>query len=143
MFQIEWDDDFTITVSFEVVGVLEMLPQDSVVVDLAIDGQSDGAFVVDQGLGTAVDADDTQTFMAENGVVSRPVARPVRPTMAQALDALQGLGFKSGYRRMAAKQREVSGLLSLGRRTRKKQTTCNMQMHSENVPMAGEDTTHD
>lgn len=107
MFQIEWDDDFTVAVSFEVVRGLEMLPQDSVVVDLAVDGQSHGPFIVDQGLGTAINADNAQAFVAENGVVSRPVPRPVRTTMAKAFDTLQGLGFKSGYRRMAA-NREIS-----------------------------------
>ena len=58
------------------------------VIDLAIDSQADCSFIIDQGLSTAVDSDDTETFMAEDRVVARPVARPVRTAMPQAFDAL-------------------------------------------------------
>lgn len=112
MFEVQRDDDFTITVGLEVVRGLEMLSQDSVVVDLAIDGQSHCTLIVDQRLGAAVHADDTKSFVAEYGVVPSPVARPVGTTMPQAFDALKSLGFKGGYRRMAVKRNTISYLRS-------------------------------
>lgn len=141
VFQIQWDDNFAIAVRLEVVGGLEMLPQDSVVVDLAVDGQSHGTLIVDQRLGTAVDADDTKSFVTEDGVVPRPVARPVGSAMPQTLDTLQGLGFEGGYRRMAARRALVS-LMSFLTVPKKKDMLC-MATGELNIPMAGEDTTHD
>ena len=38
----------------EVVGSLELLPQDPMVVDFAIDCKRDGAIIVDQGLSSTV-----------------------------------------------------------------------------------------
>jgi hypothetical protein len=52
-----------------------------VVVDLAIHGQGNCSFVIDQGLRTAVHSHYTQAFMAEDGVVPSPVTRPVRAAM--------------------------------------------------------------
>jgi hypothetical protein len=48
------DDDFAIRMRLVVVRGLQGLPNDTVVVDFAIDGQSQGAIIVDQGLGTGV-----------------------------------------------------------------------------------------
>ncbi len=44
------DDDLAVRVGLELVGLLEVLPQRSMVVDLAIDGQGDGFLLVGQGL---------------------------------------------------------------------------------------------
>jgi hypothetical protein len=41
-------------VSLEVVLVLQCFPQDTVVVDLAVDGEGKGLVIVDKGLGTGV-----------------------------------------------------------------------------------------
>jgi hypothetical protein len=48
------DDDFTVRVCFIVVLNIQGLSQDAVVVNLAIDSQSEGAVVVDEGLRTGV-----------------------------------------------------------------------------------------
>lgn len=82
IFLVQRDDDFAVAVGFEIVWALELLAQDSVVVDFSIDGQGNGALVVDQWLGAGVDADDAQALMAEDGVVASPVAGPVGPTVS-------------------------------------------------------------
>jgi hypothetical protein len=41
-------------VSLEVILRLQVFPQDTVVVDLAVNGESEGGVIVDQGLGTGV-----------------------------------------------------------------------------------------
>lgn len=99
---VQWDDDLTITVCLEVVRRLEMLAQNSVVVNLAIDSQSNASFIVDQRLCASVDTHNTQALMAENCVVSNPVARPIGTTVSKAFDTLQCSGFEGGYRRMTA-----------------------------------------
>ena len=48
------NDNFTVRVRLEVVRVLQVLPQLSVVVDLAIDGKDDGLIRVGQGLGAGI-----------------------------------------------------------------------------------------
>jgi uncharacterized cupin superfamily protein len=72
-----------------VVRGLQGLPNDTVVVDFAIDGQSQGAIIVDQGLGTGVDTDDTQTLVGEDGSFRDKVAAPVGSTMAHSLGHAQ------------------------------------------------------
>lgn len=47
-------DDFAVRVGLKLGRALKLLAQDSVVVDLAVDGQEDGACLVDQGLRTGV-----------------------------------------------------------------------------------------
>ena len=44
------NDDLTVGVSLEVVGGLQVLADQTVVVDLAIDGEDDGAVGIGQGL---------------------------------------------------------------------------------------------
>jgi hypothetical protein len=46
--------DLAVRVCLEVVRLLEALAQDAVVVDLAIDGQGHGSFVIDQWLSASV-----------------------------------------------------------------------------------------
>jgi hypothetical protein len=41
-------------VSLEVILGLQVFPQDTVVVDLAVNGESEGGVIVDKGLGTGV-----------------------------------------------------------------------------------------
>jgi hypothetical protein len=48
------NDDLTIRVSLEVVLGLQGFPQNTVVVDLAVDGEGKGLVIVDEGLGTGV-----------------------------------------------------------------------------------------
>lgn len=48
------DDDFAIRVRLERVGVLEVLANDLVVVNLTVDGEGDGAILVQQRLGARV-----------------------------------------------------------------------------------------
>jgi hypothetical protein len=60
------NDDFAVRVCLEVVGRLEALAEDAVVVDFAIDGERDSLLLVDQGLRTRVDTDDTQALVDED-----------------------------------------------------------------------------
>jgi hypothetical protein len=50
----------------EVVGCLEALAKDAVVVDFAIDGKRDGLILADQGLCARVNTNDTQTLVDED-----------------------------------------------------------------------------
>ena len=48
------DNDFAIGMGLELIGMFQLLAQDSVVVDLAIDRQGEGAILVEKRLGTGV-----------------------------------------------------------------------------------------
>lgn len=48
------NDDLTVGMRLELILGLQSLPEDTVVIDLAVDGQGKGAIVVDKGLGTGV-----------------------------------------------------------------------------------------
>jgi hypothetical protein len=48
------NDNFTVRVCLEVVLGVKALPQKTVVVDFAIDGEGEAAVLVDEGLGTGV-----------------------------------------------------------------------------------------
>jgi hypothetical protein len=77
-----WYDDFTIRVRFEIIWLLQVLPQYAMVVDFAIDCQSDAPVFVDKWLCARVlqplardsvhtvichtDTHNTQTFMHKN-----------------------------------------------------------------------------
>jgi hypothetical protein len=48
------NDDFAVRVGLEVVLVVKVLADGSVVVDLTVDSEGEGAVIVDKGLGTGV-----------------------------------------------------------------------------------------
>lgn len=48
------NDDLAVGVSLEVVLGLQGFPENTVVVDLAVDGEGKGLVIVDEGLGTGV-----------------------------------------------------------------------------------------
>lgn len=48
------NDNLAVGVRLEVILGVKVLPQDAVVVDLAVDGKGEGLIVVDEGLGTGV-----------------------------------------------------------------------------------------
>ncbi len=50
----KWDNNFAIGVSLEVVWLLQILANDSVVVDLTIDGERDGLVGVGEWLSTGL-----------------------------------------------------------------------------------------
>ena len=50
----QWDNDFAIRMRLEVVLCLQALSQDSVIIDLSVDCQSQRLVVVDQGLSAGV-----------------------------------------------------------------------------------------
>lgn len=52
--------------SLEVVWGLEGLSNDSVVVDLTVDGKGNSLIAVGKWLSSTVDTDDTQTFVGKN-----------------------------------------------------------------------------
>lgn len=80
------NDDLTVRVSLEVVLGLQVLAQDTVVVDFAVNGEGEGGVIVDKGLSTGVwgrtvsktkhcrsdssmlltNTDDTQTLVGQN-----------------------------------------------------------------------------
>jgi hypothetical protein len=53
-------------VSLEVVGFLQRLSNDSVVVNFAIDSQGNGFILVGKRLRATVDTNNTQTFVGKN-----------------------------------------------------------------------------
>ena len=58
----------------EVVRCFDGFSQYSMIVDLAVDCQSNGVVVVDQRLSTRVHAHYTKALVAQNGVVAGPVS---------------------------------------------------------------------
>src|SRR5882724_2166644 len=66
---IQRDDDFTVAVGQEAVAArLQIRPQLLVVVDLAVAHQPDGFVGIDQGLAAALQVDDRETAVPEDGV---------------------------------------------------------------------------
>lgn len=53
-FTYQRNDDLAVGVSLEVVLGLEGFPQNTVVIDLAVDGEREGLVIVDEWLGTGV-----------------------------------------------------------------------------------------
>lgn len=60
------DDDFTVGAGLEVVLVLQGLTDQTMVVDLSVDGEDDALIVVGKGLGAGLDADNAETLMAQD-----------------------------------------------------------------------------
>lgn len=73
------------------------------VIDLSIDTQSQGLLVIDNRLSAGVDPNDAESLMTDDRVVARPVARPVRATVTQTLDAGEGRGLEETDLRMAVR----------------------------------------
>jgi hypothetical protein len=107
------DNDFTVRVSLKVVGLAEVLAKDLVVVDFTVDGESDAAILVEQGLSTRVwkrrlseksyaclaaslhtNTDDTQTLVDQDSVVGDVVATPIGTTVTDLLAHAQGSGLE-------------------------------------------------
>jgi hypothetical protein len=62
----QWDYNFTIGVSLEVVGVLETFANESVVIDFTIDCKGNSFIFVGEWLRATVNSNDTQTLVCEN-----------------------------------------------------------------------------
>lgn len=60
------NDDLAVGGGLEVVRVVEALADQTVVVDLTVDGQNDGVIGVGEGLSAGLDTDNGETLMAEN-----------------------------------------------------------------------------
>lgn len=107
------NNDFTVRVSLEVVGLAEVLAQDLVVVDFTVDSEGNAAILVEQGLSTRVcktrlserphmclaaslhtDTDDTQTLVDQDSVVGGVVATPIGTTVTDLLTHAQGSGLE-------------------------------------------------
>lgn len=56
-----------------------LLAKNPVVVDFAIDGESEGSFIVKDRLSTGIDTDNGETFMDEDGLVLYVVTACVEP----------------------------------------------------------------
>jgi hypothetical protein len=91
----------------EVIRSLQSLPDNSVVVDLAIDRKGNALVLVGKWLRSAVNTDDTQTLVSKNwlllvspgkiscwgwhtGTVGKITSRPIWTTVTTLLDHLQG-----------------------------------------------------
>lgn len=59
------NDDLTVGMRLELILGLQVLPEDTVVIDLAVDGQGKGAIVVDKGLGTRVCKENTLVLISK------------------------------------------------------------------------------
>jgi hypothetical protein len=81
----QWDDDLAVGGGLELVVLEEGLTQGLVVVDLAVDGEGDGAGLVVERLGTAHRVHDTETLVAQHALVVHIDAVPVRATMANSV----------------------------------------------------------
>lgn len=62
----KWYYDLTIRVSLEVVRCLQRFPNDSMVVDFAIDSKSNTFILVSKRLGSTANTNDTQTFVSKD-----------------------------------------------------------------------------
>jgi len=85
---VKGDDNLAVRVRLERVWFREAFAEDFVVVDLAVDGKSDGFVLVENRLSTSVNTDNTQTLVDEDSVVGSVVAAPVRSTMSRARNLL-------------------------------------------------------
>jgi hypothetical protein len=85
MFEIQRNDDLAVGCGLEGIALLELLSDQTVVVDLAVDGQNNGLVGVGQGLGARLDTNDAETLMAEDCVVADDIAAPVGATVADLL----------------------------------------------------------
>jgi hypothetical protein len=70
---------------------LELLAQDSVVVNFTVDCQKYSTIIADQWLSPTVDSDNTQPLMSKDRVVGNNVPAPIRTAMANGLSQLQSL----------------------------------------------------
>jgi hypothetical protein len=87
-------DDFAVRMSFEGDIPFDLLAQDPVVIDLAIDCQKDRPLVIHKGLGATVDANDTQSLVSEDGIIDGNIPAPVGTTMTYSFSQLQSLRLK-------------------------------------------------
>jgi len=79
-----------------VVGVLQVLADKTVVVDLTVGGNGNAVIGVGEGLSTGLNTDDRKTLMAENGVVASDAAAPIRTTVTDGLGKLQSRRLELG-----------------------------------------------
>lgn len=62
----QWYDNFTIGVCLEVIRVLEPFSNNSVVIDLAVDGKGNSLIAVGEGLRSTVNAHNAESLMCQN-----------------------------------------------------------------------------
>jgi hypothetical protein len=65
-FPYKWYYDFAIGVSLEVIRGLESFSNNSMVIDFSVDCQGDALVAVREGLSSAFNTHNTQTFVSKN-----------------------------------------------------------------------------
>jgi hypothetical protein len=91
---VQGNDNLTIRGGLEVVLLLEVLSDVTMVVDLTVDGENDAVVGVGQGLSARLDTDNAETLMAEDGVVGNNASTPIRATVTDLLCKLQSRGLE-------------------------------------------------
>lgn len=81
MFSVKGDDNFAIGASLEFYIWAKTGAKGKMVIDFAVDGKYDFAVVADEGLGSGVDTDDRQPFVAEDCLFANVAPRPVGSAM--------------------------------------------------------------
>lgn len=81
---VKGNDDLAIGVCLEGIGLSEVLAEDLVVVDFSVDREGNLAIIAEEGLGSTVDTDDTQTLMDKDSGASYVVSTPIGATMPDA-----------------------------------------------------------
>ena len=77
--------DLTVGHGLERIGLLELLAQRSVVVNLAIDGKNERFVLVGERLGTALNADNAQSLMGKDSRLGYDISTPVWAAMSGAI----------------------------------------------------------
>ncbi|KAH3659965.1 hypothetical protein OGAPHI_007170 [Ogataea philodendri] len=92
----KWNDRLAIRQSLELV-VLQLVSKLNVVVDLSVNTQSVSLVRGSDWLSTGVKSNNSQSLVAQNGVVDHLVSRPVRTTVSDPLGVLEGLVLEGPY----------------------------------------------
>ena len=85
---VEGQNDFAIAASHKWV-ITACIAQFLVVVNFSVDGKGNACIGVNQGLSTACDIDNRQSFMCQNGVFMLIYTAPIRSSVTLALGNLQ------------------------------------------------------
>jgi hypothetical protein len=84
IFHVQWDDDLTVGMCLIVIVGIEGFPEDTMVIDFTVNGEGDRGVIVDKGLGSRVNTDDTQTLVHENSLVLDETSTPIGASMTDS-----------------------------------------------------------
>jgi hypothetical protein len=107
-FSVQRDDDLAIRGSLEVVSLLEVLSNVTMVVDLTVDSENDAVIGVGQRLSAGLNTDNAKALMAQNGMVGNNASTPVGATVTNLLCKLQSRGLELFHVGMTERSQNVS-----------------------------------